>query len=111
MFGSIWVIHADGSDLHQIHISGLDCGASRTDPNGAGCHGVRWSPDGKKIIFAAGAAATGVNIYTANADGTGLTHVSFGGSDERTRASRRHQLGATGMNNFVVLRTRMDNAH
>jgi Tol biopolymer transport system component len=82
VFGSIWVVHADGSGLHEIHISGLDCGASRSDPNGVGCHGVRWSPDGKKIIFAAGTAATGVNIYTANADGTGLTQVTFDGNDD-----------------------------
>jgi Tol biopolymer transport system component len=82
VFGSIWVIHADGSGLHEIRISGLNCGASRTDPNGVGCHGVRWSPDGQKIIFAAGTAAKGVYIYTANADGTGLAQVSFGGSDD-----------------------------
>jgi Tol biopolymer transport system component len=82
VFGSIWVIHADGSGLREIHISGLDCGASVSDPNGVGCHGVRWSPDGKKIIFAAGTAAAGVNIYTANADGTGLTQVTSDGNDD-----------------------------
>src|SRR6516165_8118614 len=36
VFGSIWVIHADGSGLHEIHISGLNCGASSSDPNGVG---------------------------------------------------------------------------
>jgi WD40 repeat protein len=82
VFGSIWVVHADGSGLHEIHIRGLDCGASSSDPNGVGCHGVRWSPDGKKIIFAAGTTAVGVNIYTANADGTGLTQVTFDGNDD-----------------------------
>jgi Tol biopolymer transport system component len=82
VFGSIWVVHANGTGLHEIHISGLNCGASFSDPNGVGCHGVRWSPDGKKIIFAAGTAATGVNIYTANADGTGLTQVTFDGNDD-----------------------------
>ena len=81
--GSIWVIHADGSGLREIHISGLRCGASVSDPSGVGCHEPRWSPDGKKIIFAVLALATGVrNIYTANANGTGLTQVSFGGSDD-----------------------------
>jgi Tol biopolymer transport system component len=81
--GSIWEIHANGTGLHEIHIQGLDCGASNSDPNGFGCHGPRWSPDGKKIIFAANSPATGTNIYTANADGTGLTQVTFdGGSDD-----------------------------
>jgi Tol biopolymer transport system component len=82
VFGSIWVIHANGSGLHEIHIQGLDCGASFSDPNGVGCHGVRWSPDGKKIIFAAGTAAADVNIYTANVDGTGLTRVTSDGGDD-----------------------------
>jgi Tol biopolymer transport system component len=82
VFGSIWVIHANGTGLHEIHIQGLECGASSTDPNTAGCHGVRWSPDGKKIIFSAFTYAAGDNIYTANADGTGLHQVSFGGGDD-----------------------------
>jgi Tol biopolymer transport system component len=83
VLGSIWVVHADGSGLHEIHIGGLDCGASFSDPSGVGCHGVRWSPDGKKIIFAAVSPATGArNIYTANADGTGLTQVTFDGNDD-----------------------------
>ena len=83
VLGSIWVVHANGTGLHEIHIRGLDCGASYSDPSGVGCHGARWSPDGKKIIFVAVSPATGIkNIYTANADGTGLTQVSFGGSDD-----------------------------
>jgi Tol biopolymer transport system component len=79
--GSIWVIHANGTGLHEIHIQGLDCGASFSDPNAAGCHGVRWSPDGKKIIFS-GLTAAGFNIYTANADGTGLRQVTFDGNGD-----------------------------
>jgi Tol biopolymer transport system component len=83
VFGSIWVINADGSGLHEIHIKGLDCGAAASDPNGFGCHEPQWSPDGKKFIFAANSQATGTNIYTANADGTGLTQVTHdGGSDD-----------------------------
>jgi Tol biopolymer transport system component len=81
VLGSIWVIHANSAGLHEIHIHGLGCGASFSDPNGAGCHGVRWSPDGKKIIFS-GVTAAGFNIYTANADGTGLTQVTFDGNGD-----------------------------
>jgi hypothetical protein len=80
--GSLWVVHANGTGLHEIHIQGLDCGASYSDPNGFGCHGPRWSPGGKKIIFAANSPATGTNIYTANADGTGLTQVTFDGASD-----------------------------
>jgi Tol biopolymer transport system component len=82
VFGSIWEIHADGTGWHEIHIQGLECGASAADPNAAGCHGVRWSPDGKKIIFTAFTYTAGDNIYTANADGTGLHQVTFDGNDD-----------------------------
>jgi Tol biopolymer transport system component len=76
--GSIWVVHADGSGLHEIKIQGLACGGSVF---GFGCHAVHWSPDGKKIIFAANSPA-GANIYTANADGTGLVQVTHDGGDD-----------------------------
>lgn len=79
---SIWVVHANGSGLHEINVHGLNCGGSIFDPNGFGCHGVRWSPDGKKIIFAAISPATGRNIYTANADGSGLFQVTHDGGDD-----------------------------
>lgn len=80
--GSLWVVHADGSGLHEIHVQGLVCGGSVFDPTGFGCHGVRWSPDGQKIIFAANSPATGSNIYTANADGNGLSQVTHDGDDD-----------------------------
>jgi TolB protein len=80
--GSIWVVHADGSGLHEIPVRGLPCGGSVFDPNGFGCHGVHWSPDGKKIIFAANSPATGRNIYTVNADGSGLSQVTHDGDDD-----------------------------
>jgi hypothetical protein len=80
--GSIWVVHADGSGLHELHVQGLACGGSTSDPNGYGCHGIRWSPDGRKLIFAANSSAGGRNIYTANADGTGLVQVTHDGGDD-----------------------------
>jgi Tol biopolymer transport system component len=82
VFGSIWVIHADGRGLHEIRIRGLDCGASVSDPDGFGCHEPHWSPDGKKIIFAASSPAIGTNIYIANSDGTGLTQLTQDGNDD-----------------------------
>lgn len=78
--GSIWVIHANGTGLHEIHVQGLACGGG---PDGLGCHGVHWSPDGKQIIFDVNSPATPAgNIYTANADGTGLHQVTFDGGDD-----------------------------
>ena len=80
--GSIWVVHADGSGSHEITVQGLSCGGAIVDPNGFGCHGVRWSPDGKKLIFAVNSPATHGNIYTANADGSGLAQVTYDGEDD-----------------------------
>jgi Tol biopolymer transport system component len=38
-----------------------------------------WSPDGKKIVFYIFPIATGRNIYTVNANGSGLSQVTHGG--------------------------------
>ena len=80
--GSLWVLHANGTGLHEIHIQGLDCGGSVFDPIGIGCHGPHWSPDGTRIIFVANSPATGQNLYTANADGTGLSQGANDGDDD-----------------------------
>jgi len=80
--GSLWVIHADGSGLHEINVQGLACGGSVFEPNGFGCHEPHWSPDGTKIIFAGNSPTTGVNIYTVNADGSGLFQVTHDGADD-----------------------------
>jgi Tol biopolymer transport system component len=80
--GSIWVVHADGTGLREIRVQGLACGGRGADPNGYGCHGIHWSPDGRKLIFAANSPASGRNIYTANADGTGLVQVTHDGGDD-----------------------------
>jgi Tol biopolymer transport system component len=75
---SIWVVHANGSGLHQIPIAG--CGGSRSDPNSIGCLQPAWSPDGQKIVFSRFSAATQQqDIYTVNADGTGLFQITHGG--------------------------------
>ena len=73
--GSIWIVHVDGSHLRQLKVGGLACGG------GIGCHGPRWSPDGRKFVFAANSASAS-NIYVANADGTGLVQVTHDGHSD-----------------------------
>jgi Tol biopolymer transport system component len=79
--GSLWTVHSDGTGLRQIPIAG--CGGAFSDPGSRGCFGPSWSPDGNKIVFAIFTAASGErNIYTVNANGSGLTQVTHGGFDE-----------------------------
>jgi Tol biopolymer transport system component len=69
---SIWVVHADGTGLHEINVQPASaCGAAKADPNAEGCFQPTWSPDGTKIAF-----GRSDEIYTVNADGTGLTQVT-----------------------------------
>ncbi|MFL5955396.1 MAG: TolB family protein [Gaiellaceae bacterium] len=89
--GSLWVVHTDGSDLHEIHVQGLACGGVHSDPAGYGCHGPRWSPDGQKIVFAAN-SATGSDIYMVNADGSGITPITHDGRGNDNPAWGTHPL-------------------
>jgi Tol biopolymer transport system component len=77
---SIFVVNADGTGLHQIPVPG--CGGAFSDPQSIACFAASWSPDGTEIIFTRASAFFNVtNIYTANADGSGLfqvTHESTG---------------------------------
>ena len=80
---SLWVVQSDGGGLREIVVEGQPaCGGPSSDPASRGCFNPRWSPDGKKIVFAVFTKAAGENIYTANADGTGLTQVTHGADDE-----------------------------
>jgi Tol biopolymer transport system component len=80
---SIWVVHADGSGLHEIHVQAQPaCGGAISDPGSQGCFEPRWSADGAKIVFARGTSGDNdSNIYTVNR-GTGLTQVTHGGRDQ-----------------------------
>jgi Tol biopolymer transport system component len=72
---TIWVVHADGSGLRQIPVPG--CGGPDSSPTWVGCFNPSWSPDGKKIVFGRQPATTlQRDIYTVNADGSGLFRVT-----------------------------------
>ena len=70
---AIFAVHADGSGLRQIPIAG--CGSTSV-----GCFEPVWSPDGTKIALTMFMAQTGrSDLYTVNADGTGLNQVTQAG--------------------------------
>lgn len=79
---AVWMVKADGSDLHKVPIE-PDCGGLFSDPRSVSCFQPSWSPDGKKIIFTRiSANGTQENVYTVNADGSGLTRVTNTGADQ-----------------------------
>jgi len=70
---AIFAVHADGSGLRQIPIAA--CGSALV-----GCFEPVWSPDGTKIALTMFVAQTGrSDLYTVNADGTGLYQVTQAG--------------------------------
>ena len=72
---TIWVVHSDGSGLRQIPVPG--CGGLFSSSSFIGCSAPNWSPDGTKIVFSRIMAATGQrDLYTVNADGSGLFQVT-----------------------------------
>jgi Tol biopolymer transport system component len=72
---SIWVVHSDGSGLRQLPIAG-PCGGPLADPATFGCFNPVWSPDGKKIAFGRNQDDAQRDLYTVNADGSGLFQVT-----------------------------------
>jgi Tol biopolymer transport system component len=76
---SIFIVNADGTGLHQVAIPG--CGGALSDPTSISCFHPGWSPDGTKVVFVRASAMFNVqNIYTANADGSGLFQVTHNSS-------------------------------
>jgi Tol biopolymer transport system component len=80
---SIWVVHADGSGLREIHFdTSIPCGGARADPLSRGCFDPTWSPDGKKIAFIVNEpGGEGESVYIANADGTDVQQLTHGDSE------------------------------
>jgi Tol biopolymer transport system component len=72
---SIWVVHSDGTGLQQLPIEG-PCGGSFSDPITIGCFNPVWSPDGQKIAFGRNRDDDQRDLYTVNADGSGLFQVT-----------------------------------
>ena len=49
---TIWLVHPDGSGLHQLPVAtATPCGGSFDDPESFGCGSPNWSPDGRYIAF------------------------------------------------------------
>jgi Tol biopolymer transport system component len=71
---SIWVVHSDGSGLHEIPVPG--CGGPNSDPAAIGCFNPSWSPDGTKILFGRRQGNSQADLYTVHADGSGLFQVT-----------------------------------
>jgi Tol biopolymer transport system component len=67
--GPLWMIHPDGTGLHKIF----------QDVRGGAAFQPTWSPEGDKIMFALlrfPAQGGQQDLYSVNADGTGLTAVT-----------------------------------
>ena len=83
---SLWVVHPNGSGLHEVQLQGVPpCGGELPTPGTRGCIHPRWSPDGTKIVFDIATPKGNGEveaIYTANADGSGVTQVTRGGWED-----------------------------
>ena len=72
---SVWVVHFNGAGLRQLPIAG-PCGGPFSDPATYGCFSPVWSPDGRKIAFGRNQDDDQRDLYTVNADGSGLFQVT-----------------------------------
>jgi Tol biopolymer transport system component len=75
---SVWVVHADGSGLHEINVQPASaCGGANADPDALGCNHLVWSPDGTKFaLVRSHSNIVDGELFTMNIDGTGLTQIT-----------------------------------
>jgi len=74
--GGLWTVSPSGSGMQPVSVPG--CGGPAGDPTSLGCLRPAWSPDGTKIVFDARGSAKR-QVYTANADGSGLSQITSSG--------------------------------
>jgi Tol biopolymer transport system component len=78
--GTLWLVHSDGSGLHEIPVPG--CGGAANLPDGSrnpdaiGCFEPSWSPDGTKILFGRQRGSEQSDAYIVNSDGSGLFQLT-----------------------------------
>jgi TolB protein len=87
---TIWAVHSDGSGLRKIPIPG--CGGPASDPASVGCFNPSWSPDGTKIVFNRLHRPESEDIYTVNANGSGLTPAVTSPLDDENTDWGTHPL-------------------
>ena len=106
------------TDPCHIAVTNLD-GAGRVLTSGPGNDvDPAWSPDGTRIAFAR-ASGGNYDIWTMNADGTGLQRLTLGGRDERypswspdgTTIAYRGYAGATGGSQIFLMSSTGANQH
>jgi TolB protein len=71
--GNIWAVESDGSDLTQLTF----------EPDSTPDFAPSYSPDGTKIIFHHASADGQRDLYTMNADGTGIKQFTHTDASER----------------------------
>jgi Tol biopolymer transport system component len=90
--GSLYRVNPDGSGLKQIPLQGILTKSFAFDPD--------WSPDGTKIVFGMYTGATPATsqegIYTANADGSDVTHLTRTPTHDDSEDWGPHPLNTTG---------------
>jgi Tol biopolymer transport system component len=78
---ALWIVNADGTDLHQISLKGRRC--ENACANGAQDNQAVWSPDGKRLAFKRDTYTKPerFSIFSMAIDGSDLRRVTPEGMD------------------------------